>query len=173
MNGLNEEDDVEIVDLDQCSKKVSILIGSAVTMVLSFVPYSWILLGLHIGIGALAGVGHFTKKHAIRLSFLNGGKIGALVGILGIAAFYVVGPFWYIQTITDEEWTDWKEQIIETYYEKGNPELAKELEKVDFASMTPHALVVMAIFLVLIGAVLGFIGGGVGAAIYKRGPEAQ
>lgn len=163
----------EIVDLDECSKKKSVLVGAAFALALSLVPYTWILFGLHLLICAAVAVGHFAKRYKVTVSFMTGAKIGTMASVLAIVVFYFVSPFWAIRNFPEEQWDTMKSDVIEQLYESGQPDAAAEITKMDFATILPYVLIAAFIVFVLFSAVLGFFGGGIGSALYKKGPEAQ
>ncbi len=167
---MNAED--EIVDLDTCSKRKSILIAVAITAVLGFVPYSYPLLCGHFFLGGFAAAGHFAKLHRITISFGRGAKMGSLSAFLGMAvAFPIVFAFPLLNT-SEEAWQEMADSLSQSFYERGQPEAVEVIQK----ALPPENIgfVVFSLFILLsvFAVLLGALGGGLGASLFKKGPQA-
>lgn len=173
MSDIYQREELEIVDLDTCSKKKSILIGVAITAVLGFVPYSYLFLGIHFLLGGVAAAGHFAKRYSVTISAFTGVKLGALASLLGMLTTFVAYPLWALPTITDDEWTMVREQVMKQSYEQGRPEAADFAEKFLVADNVTLFLVVVFVMGFGFSLLLGSLGGLIGSAVFKKGPEAQ
>lgn len=162
-----------ILDLDHYPKKKAILLGAAVTLLLSFVQYSWLFFCFHLAVGGLAAAGYFAKSHQISFSFWTGAKMGALASMLGVFVFYLAAPLRVLSTLSNEQWDEFKGPLIEQFYQNGQPALATELEKMAYADIRVALLIAILALMLGLAAVGGVLGGGLGALFFKRGPEAR
>ena len=162
-----------VLDLDDYSKKKAILLGAAVTLLLSFVPYSWVLLFGHLGVGGLTAAGYFAKSNQISFTFGTGAKMGALAALLGTFVFYLLGPARAFTMLSEEEWNELKQPYIEQFYQQGQPEVATQLENMAYGDIKPFVLGMILLLLLALAAIGGALGGGLGAVFFKKGPEAR
>ncbi len=173
MNESLSEEIPEIVDLDTCSRKKSVLIGAAFALVLSLVPYSYMFLCCHYAVAGFAGAGHFANRYQVTISPFQGAKLGALSAFVGMLVFYVAVPLWVLPSVTDEQWAEASEPFVQDAYERGQPEAAKMIESFMGADSVSTMLVVMFVVLFLASLALGSLGGVMGAVFLKKGPPAQ
>ncbi|MBK1877903.1 hypothetical protein [Pelagicoccus mobilis] len=173
MSDLNEREEDEIVDLDSCAKKKSIFIAAAVTAVLGLVGYSYMLLGIHFVIGGFAAAGHFAKRHSISFSSMIGAKLGALSAFLGMLVSFTVFAIVFYTGFTEEDFEPLREQILQTLYEDGQPDAAEYAENMTLEQVRPLILGAMITVGSVVSLLLGALGGVIGAAMFKRGPEAK
>lgn len=173
MSEANEHEEGEIVDLDSFSKRKSILIAAAVTAVLGLVGYSYMLLCIHFVIGGFAAAGHFAKRYSISFSSIIGAKLGALSAFLGMLVAFVVFAIAFYTGFTEEDFEPLREQILQTLYEDGQPEAAEYAENMTLEQVRPLILGAMVTIGSVVSLLLGALGGIIGAAMFKRGPEAK
>lgn len=173
MSEFNESQEGEIVDLDNCSKKKSILIGALVALLLGFVHYSYLFFFIHFVIGGLAGAGHFAKRHSISITGGTGLKIGAVSAFLGMLPVLVFVIGFLYTGFGDAEFETVREEIVRTMYEDGNPEAAEYAENAVLADLKPAIAVAFAAAGSVFSLVLGSFGGLLGSALFKKGPLAQ
>lgn len=173
MNDPMQRDEDEIVDLDTCSKRKSVLIAAAITTLLGFVGYSYIFLCIHYVIGGVAAAGHFANRHRITVSSLTGAKLGAVAAFCGMLIFYVAFPLWYLPSVPEEQWTELREQVIKQAYESGQPEAAEAAGSLFTSDNVPMFLVGILVVLTLASLLLGALGGVIGASLFKKGPAAR
>ena len=165
-----------IINLDDCPKKKSILIGSAVSFVLTINPMTVGLCCMPLIIGGLVSVFHYTKSFGVSISIVEGLKLGIFSCLLGLGASYVLYDFlWLVfdYQIGMETYLNFVESIVE----KMGPEVAetyrKSMELSDPTKFTLMSLVSQIFSVAVSGAGGGSIGGLLGAAIFKKGPLAQ
>ncbi|MDQ8204803.1 hypothetical protein [Pelagicoccus sp. SDUM812003] len=168
----DNENEVEIVDLDTCSKKKSILIGALVTLLLGLVPFSYVLLLGHYLLGGLAAVGHFAKRHKITIAGFQGVKIGAMAAFLGMLPAFGLFSYQAMQ-LTEEDIAPIREEAVQDAYESGQPEAVEVLEKLMVVDNIPSMLGVCFVIVGLGSLALGSLGGLIGASVFKKGPLAQ
>lgn len=173
MNDPTLRDENEIVDLDTCSKKKSLLIAAAITTLLGFVGYSYLFLCIHYAIGGVAAAGHFANRHRVTLTSLSGAKLGAVAAFCGMLVFYVAFPLWYLPSVPEEQWMEMREQVIKQAYESGQPEAAEVAGSLFTSDNVPMFLIGIFVVLAFASLLLGALGGVIGAALFKKGPVAQ
>ncbi|EDY83261.1 hypothetical protein VDG1235_2886 [Verrucomicrobiia bacterium DG1235] len=173
MSELNEHEEQEIVDLDTCSRKKSILIASGITVLLGFVGYSYIFLCIHYVLGGIAASGHFAKRHSISFSSGTGAKLGALAAFFGMLPILALIVFFLYTGFGETEFEQVREEIVRTMYEDGNPEAAEFAEKAELSELKPGITAVVAVLGTSLSLLLGSIGGVIGANLFKKGPEAR
>lgn len=173
MSEPTKEDEVEIVDVDTCSKKKSILLATGVTILLGLVPYSYMLLLGHYVLGGLAAAGHFASRYKISISFAQGAKLGAISAFLGMLVVYVAFPLWLLPRVSDEEWAQLTEQMVKEAYESGRPEVAEAAQNLFVPENVPMFLIGLLVAGTFASLLLGALGGGLGSAFFKKGPPAQ
>jgi len=173
MSELNQYEEDEIVDLDTCSKRKSILIAVVVTAVLGLVPYSYMLLCFHYVIGGIAATGLFAKQHCISFSGTVGAKLGALSSFLGMLVVLLFFVYRFYTGFTEEDFEPLREQILQTLYEDGQPEAAEYAETMTLEQVRPLILGALVTVGSVVSLLLGALGGVIGSALFKRGPEAK
>lgn len=173
MSELNEGEGEEIVDLDGCSKKKSILIAAAVTAVLGMVGYSYMLLCIHFVIGGFAATGHFAKRYSISFSSMIGAKMGALSAFLGMLVSFSIFAIVFYTGFTEEDFEPLREEILQTLYQDGQPEAAEFAENMTLEQVRPLILGAMITVGSVVSLLLGALGGVIGSSMFKRGPEAK
>lgn len=173
MNEANEHEEDEIVDLDSCSKKKSVLLGSLVGVLLSLVPISFLILILPYTLAGLAAVAHFTKRHTVTISSGTGAKIGALAAVIGMVPILILTISVFMTGGIDEQFEQLRHQYIKEAYENGSPQLAEAAEGLNLDDAMPLILIGVGFLLTAVSLLEGAIGGLLGAAMYKRGNLAK
>ncbi len=169
----SEEAAPQVVDLDTCPKKKSIVIGAAVTLLLGFVPYSYVFLMCHYFFGGMAAAGHFARRHRVSISAFQGVKLGVMSSMIGMLVFFVAVPLWLLPSVTDEQWAEVSEQLVKDAYESGQPEAADIAQDFLKSENVPTMLIGMFVVLLISALCLGSLGGLVGSAAFKSGPPAR
>lgn len=173
MSDMNEHEEGEIVDLDTCSKKKSILIAAAITAVLGFVGYSYLFLCMHYIIGGFAAAGSFAKRHQISFSAGTGAKLGAVSAFLGMLVAFSVFAIVFYNGFAAEDFEVAREELLQKLYEDGQPEAADIVENLTLEQVRPLVVGVMLAAGSLLSLILGALGGIIGSSVFKKGPRAQ
>ncbi len=170
---MNENEEEEIVDLDTCSKKKSILIAAAITAVLGFVGYSYLFLCMHYIIGGFAAAGSFAKRHQISFTAGTGAKLGAVSSFLGMLVAFTVFAIVFYNGFAEADFETAREEILRQFYEDGQPEAADLIENMTLEQVRPLVVGVMLAAGSLLSLILGALGGIIGASVFKKGPLAR
>ncbi len=173
MSEMNEHEEGEIVDLDTCSKKKSILIAAAITAVLGFVGYSYLFICIHYIIGGFAAAGVFAKRHSITISSGTGAKLGAVSAFLGMLVAFGVFAYVFYNGFAQADFDTAREELLRKFYEDGQPEAAEFAENLTLEQVRPLVVGVMLAAGSLLSIILGAVGGVIGANLVKKGPRAQ
>ncbi|MDQ8187304.1 hypothetical protein [Pelagicoccus sp. SDUM812002] len=173
MSDINEQEGGEIVDLDNCSKKKSILIAAAITAVLGFVGYSYIFLCMHYIIGGFAAAGSFAKQHKISFTAGTGAKLGAVSSFLGMLVAFAVFAIVFYNGFSETDFETAREEILRQFYEDGQPEAAEFAENLTLEQVRPLVVGVMLAAGSVLSLILGALGGVIGSSVFKKGPLAR
>lgn len=173
MSEMNEHEEGEIVDLDTCSKKKSILIAAGITAALGFVGYSYLFLCIHYIIGGFAAAGGFAKRHSITISAGTGAKLGAVSSFLGMLVAFTVFAIVFYNGFSEADFETAREEILQKFYEDGQPEAAEFAENLSLEQVRPLVVGVMLAAGSALSLILGALGGVIGASVFKKGPRAQ
>ncbi|MDQ8181850.1 hypothetical protein [Pelagicoccus sp. SDUM812005] len=173
MSEMNEREEEQIVDLDTCPKKKSILIAAAITAVLGFVGYSYLFLCIHYIIGGFAAAGGFAKRHSISISAGTGAKLGAVSSFLGMLVAFTVFAIVFYNGFAEADFETAREEILRKFYEDGQPEAAEFAENLTLEQVRPLVVGVMLAAGSALSLILGALGGVIGASVFKRGPQAR
>ncbi len=173
MSDKNEQEEGEIVDLDTCSKKKSILIAAAITAVLGFVSYSYIFLCMHYIFGGFAAAGGFAKRYSITIPAGTGAKLGAVSAFLGMLVTFSIFIVLFYNGVADEMIEQFRGEMLQRLYEEGRAEAADWFET--FSLDRIRLLIVFAFVAAgsALSLILGALGGVIGASVFKKGPLAQ
>lgn len=170
---MNEHEEGEIVDLDTCSKKRSILIAAAITAVLGFVGYSYLFLCIHYIIGGFAAAGGFAKRYSITISASTGAKLGAVSSFLGMLVTFTILIILFYNGVADGGIEEVREEMLQRLYEDGNAEAADWLEEFSLDGLRFFIVSVFVAAGAALSLILGALGGVIGASVIKKGPLAQ
>lgn len=172
MSELQEREEGQIVDLDTCPKGKSILVGAAITAILSIASFGIPSLGLPYILGGFAAAGHFAVRHKITIKAWQGIKLGIIACLLG-GLVGLVRPVIQLMSMTEADWKEQADMLSQDAYESGMPEFADAIQELYTAENIPLFLGGMLIIVLVSGVVLGTLGGLLGSAFLKKGPLAQ
>ncbi len=179
MSEFTSDQSPEVVDVDQCSSKTSILIGAVTTCVLSFIPIINMLCCLHYVLAGVVSVWHFTNRHSVTIETFKGIKIAFFSILLGGAFATIIGDALFLAS-GGGNLDGFKEMVIEKIEEEGGPQSEQAVQFIEQYmpdEIGPVHLVglfiAQMIFLAIGAAVTGAIAGALGAAIFKKGPKPQ
>ena len=167
-------------DLDDCPMKPSLIRGGAVAFVLTLFPFSLFICCLPLILAALVGVFDYTKRYGISLGVPQGMKVGVLCCLVGYGLsilFYVTVWAVFDHQIGMETY----QSVFRSFLENLPPEIVDDMgdevtDSIDeMGELEFHVgMLVQQIFgLILTSAIGGCIGGLIGSAMFKKGPEAK
>lgn len=118
----------------------------------------------YIGSGALA-VWHYTDRHQLTLQGSQGAGMGALAGMVAMAIASILSYLFMAIGLTPP-----LRQLIEEQLDSSGMDPAQAEQIME---MTTSPLFIIGVFLValVIYAILGAIGGAIGATVFKKGNE--
>jgi len=170
-------------NIDECPMKPSLIRGGAVAFVLSFFPFSLVICCLPLIVAALVGVHDYTKRYQVSLDIAKGMKIGVLCCMLGYGMELVVYDFvWFAfdYQIGAETYQNVLRGLLDSLPPEAIEELGDKLDELNesidqIAAQKFNVLVIIQQFfgLILVSAIGGCIGGLIGSAMFKKGPEAK
>ena len=167
-------------DLDDCPMKPSLIRGGAVAFVLTLFPFSLLICCLPLILAALVGVYDYTKRYGISLSIPQGMKVGVLCGLVGYGlSTLVYDALWIVfdHQIGMETYQNVFRSLLESLPPEVVDEMGEEVtDSIDeMGDQEFHlAVLIQQIFgLILTSTIGGCIGGLVGSAMFKKGPEAK
>jgi len=155
----------------------SIVLGAAVIMVISLVPYLSLLNSLcclGIMLGGMTSVYHYTSSYQLSLISGEGFKLGSLAGILGGLATLVIS---YTAQIVfgyqpGGELLDLMRDF-QMEMAQGDPDMIAELEsvykKAKEVEISVPEMIFGTILTVTINAIFSGIGGAIGSSLFKYG----
>ncbi len=150
------------------------LIGAALIFVIGLIPFSALLCCLPQLGGALLAVHLFTATYRLTISYGRGIKLGILTCLVGGLALWVVAIA--ARLLFNYQFGAKESETIAVFFAKfGGPEAVKAVQDA-IAAQQAQELGVAQILIQLLAtavfaAVLGLIGGALGAVLFKRGPK--
>jgi len=171
MSDFHPREEEQIVDLDACPKGKSVLVGAAITALLSIASFGVPSLGLPFVLGAFAAAGHFAVSYRITIRPWQGVKLGVFASALGGAAG-LIRPYLQLSSLEQWEWEDQANLLAQQAYESGMPEFADAIKEVYAPESIPLFLGAMLLLALLAALSFGALGGMLAATWLKKGPQA-
>jgi hypothetical protein len=155
----------------------AMMIGAAIIVVLSYIPYVRMGCCLLHWVGTLVAVHLFTQQYRLTLSYGGGIRLGVLTCLLGGYAAWIIGvALWLIfgTQVGAEEGRALGLFLAEKLGGAEALEAAKQqMEAQQSQGITLGQVLIGAVSVGVIAAISGVIGGAVGAALFRRGPKPE
>lgn len=155
----------------------AMLIGAAVILVLSLVPYVRMVCCLTHLLGIWLAIFLFTGRYRLTLSYGEGIRLGILTSLLGNYGAWLIGVVLWLVMGEQPGAEEGRQLALWIAGKAGGPEAVEEARKAMAAQIvaTP-GLKELGVGVVVVGisaAVSGVLGGALGALMFRRGARAD
>ena len=169
-------EDQEIVNLHDCPPKPALMIGAAVSFVLTLFPLSYALCCLPLVIGGFVATATYISKYSIRIELKVGMKVAILscmagfgtstflYDILWVAFNYRIGLNWYLELLSS---------LADSAPESSRDQLLESIDLLKSQKIGIGVVVQQGLTVIVTSGIGGAIGGAVASSLFKKGSLAQ